>query len=94
MESIIQKHTDRCFMCGTTRWLEWHHIFGAALKKKSEKYKLMVRLCHYCHNEPPRGVHQNREHRRHLQACAQRKAMEKYNWTEDDFRKEFYKSYL
>ena len=93
MDSIIQKHTDSCFMCGSRRWLEWHHVFGAALKKKSEKYKLMVRLCHYCHNEPPNGVHQNRRIRMQLQALAQKKAMEHYGWSEDDFRKEFYKNY-
>lgn len=94
MDSIIQKHTDRCFMCGATRGLEWHHIFGAALKKKSEKYKLMARLCHYCHNEPPNGVHQNQEIRHKLQALAQKKAMEHYGWSIEDFRKEFYKSYI
>lgn len=94
MESIIQKDTDHCFMCGTAQWLEWHHIFGAALKKKSEKYKLMVRLCHYCHNEPPNGVHQNKENRRELQSFAQKVAMHHYGWTEEEFRTIFHKSYL
>jgi hypothetical protein len=81
-------------MCGSHRWLEWHHVFGAALKKKSEKYKLMVRLCHYCHNEPPNGVHQNKERRQRLQAYAQKKAMDHYGWSREDFRREFYKNYL
>ena len=94
MYSILQKHTDRCLICHSNTWLEWHHVFGAALKKKSEKYKLMVRLCHYCHNEPPYGVHQNKENRRRLQAIAQRAAMAKYGWSEEDFRREFYKSYI
>ena len=94
MDSIIQKDTSRCFICHSRQWLEWHHIFGAALKKKSEKYKLMVRLCHYCHNEPPNGVHQNREIRRKLQAFSQKKAMEHYGWDEERFIKEFYKNYL
>jgi hypothetical protein len=94
MDSIIHKHTSYCFMCGANRWLEWHHVFGAALKKKSEKYGLMVRLCHYCHNEPPGGVHQNRERRLKLQAFAQKKAMDHYGWSVEDFIKEFYKNYL
>ena len=94
MDSIIQKDTSRCLICHSRGWLEWHHVFGAALKKKSEKYKLMVRLCHYCHNEPPRGVHQNREIRRKLQAIAQKKAMEHYGWDKERFIKEFYKNYL
>ena len=94
MDSIIQKHTDRCFLCDDPRWLEWHHIFGGALRSKSERLGLKVRLCHYCHNEPPNGVHQNKEIRAILQAYAQEKAMEHYGWSEDDFRKEFYKSYI
>ena len=92
--SIVQKDTSRCFICHSNIWLEWHHIFGSALKKKSEKYGLMVRLCHYCHNEPPYGVHQNREIRHKVQAFAQEKAMEHYGWSVEDFRKEFYKNYL
>lgn len=94
MDSIIQKDTSRCFICHSRQWLEWHHIWGAALRNKSEKYGLVVRLCHYCHNEPPRGVHQNRYIRRKLQAIAQKKAMEHYQWDTDRFIKEFYKNYL
>ena len=94
MKSIFHKLTSQCFLCGATRWLEWHHVFGGALKKKSEKYGLMVRLCHYCHNEPPYGVHQNSYRRRKLQAFAQEKAMQEYGWSVEDFIKEFYKNYL
>ena len=94
MDSIIQKHTDRCFICHSRNWLEWHHVFGGALRSKSERLGLKVRLCHYCHNEPPNGVHQNREIRLKLQSYAQKKAMKYYEWSEEDFRSEFYKSYI
>jgi hypothetical protein len=94
MKSILQKHTDKCLMCDSQSWLEWHHVFGAALRDKSERLGLVVRLCHYCHNEPPNGVHQKREIRLKLQAYAQKKAMEHYGWSIEDFRKEFYKNYL
>lgn len=94
MDSIIQKNPHRCFICGSHRDLEWHHVYGGAMRDKSEKYGLKVRLCHYCHNEPPNGVHQNKEIRLKLQAFAQRKAMEHYGWSKEDFRKEFYKSYV
>ena len=94
MDSILQKRTDRCLICHSQQWLEWHHVFGGALLDKSERLGLKVRLCHYCHNEPPRGVHQNREIRRKLQAYAQKKAMVHYGWSEEDFRNEFYKSYI
>jgi hypothetical protein len=94
VDSILQKHTDRCFICHSRQWLEWHHVFGGALRSKSERLGLKVRLCHYCHNEPPKGVHQNSEIRHKLQAFAQKKAMAHYGWTVEDFRREFYKNYL
>jgi hypothetical protein len=53
-----------------------------------------VRLCHYCHNEPPNGVHQNKEIRQKLQSFAQKKAMKYYGWSVEDFRREFYKNYI
>lgn len=81
-------------MCGSCRWLECHHIFNAHNKKKSEHYGLKVWLCHYCHNEPPNGVHHNKENRLALQAKAQEIAMRHYEWSEDDFRAIFGKSYL
>lgn len=94
MDSIIQKDSSKCFICHSRQWLEWHHIFGGALRDKSERLGLKVRLCHYCHNEPPNGVHQNRYRRRKLQAIAQKKAMEHYQWDRERFIKEFYKNYL
>lgn len=92
--SIVQENTHRCFICGSHRWLEWHHVFGGALRDKSDRLGLVVRLCHYCHNEPPNGVHQNRDRRRKLQALAQKKAMQEYGWDVERFIKEFYKNYL
>lgn len=94
MKSILQKDGTRCFVCGSTRWLEVHHVFGGALRSKSERYGLVVRLCHFCHNEPPQGVHQNRALRLRLQAYAQKKAMELYGFSAEEFRQEFYKNYL
>lgn len=93
-KSILQKDDTKCFICGSRRWLEWHHVFGGALRDKSERLGLKVRLCHFCHNEPPNGVHQNKEIRLKLQAFAQKKAMKYYGWSVEDFRSKFYKSYL
>jgi hypothetical protein len=51
-----------CFLCGSTYWLERHHVFyGNPNRELSEKYGLVVDLCHFCHNEPPFGVHFNHE---------------------------------
>ena len=51
---------DKCYMCGRYGRTERHHIFGGANRKHSEEDGLVVRLCHFCHNEPPNGVHFNK----------------------------------
>ena len=58
MKSIIQSERE-CFICGSP-YVEEHHIFGGAYRKKSEQYGLKVFLCHCDHNEPPNGVHHNK----------------------------------
>ena len=85
---------DRCFICGSSQWLEKHHVFGGANRKLSEKYGLTVMLCHYCHNEPPDGVHFNRANMDALRQTAQKWAMDKYGWTVEDFIKIFGRNYL
>lgn len=91
-ESIVQTDTSCCLLCGRTDCLEWHHVFNASNKKNSEKYKLMVRLCHWCHNEPPGGVHHNKEVRNHLCALSQKAFTEKY--PQLNFLSIFGKNYL
>lgn len=44
-----------CFLCHQYCDTEKHHIFGGALRKKSEKYKLTVQLCPYCHRDNKEG---------------------------------------
>lgn len=93
-KSILQTDDDVCFLCGGYGASEWHHIFGGANRKKSEHYGLKVRLHHNCHNEPPEGVHFNREKMQHLHEEGQRAAMKKYGWSIDEFRRMFGKNYL
>ena len=94
-KSILQTEKETCFMCGCRRWLEEHHVFGGNPNRRlSEKYGLKVYLCHYCHNEPPNGVHHNKDNMQTLKQIAQKKAMEYYGWTVDEFRNIFGKNYL
>ena len=94
-KSILQPEKERCFLCGSYRWLEEHHIFGGHPNRTlSEKYGLKVYLCHYCHNEPPNGVHYNKNNMLMLRQIAQKKAMEYYGWTVDEFRNIFGKNYI
>ena len=96
MDSIIKRdRKDVCFLCGYCGATERHHIFGGnPNRKKSEKYGLVVHLCHYCHNEAPNGVHQNADNALTLHRIGQ------YNWetyykkSTADFIAEFGKNYL
>lgn len=91
MKSILQNE-KQCFLCGCQNLIEDHHIFGGANRTLSEKYGLKVYLCHYCHNEPPNGVHFNKERNRQLQAQAQ-EAFEKL-YSHDEFMRIFGRNYL
>lgn len=47
--SIITNNLEVCYLCGR-RAVDIHHIFGAANRKWSEKYHLVIGLCRECHN--------------------------------------------
>ena len=88
----------RCFLCGRndpSDPLEKHHLLGGANRKKSEKYGLVVYLCgNRCHRNGKMAVHRNGDQMRRLRRYGQLKAMQEHGWTEEDFRREFGKSYL
>ncbi len=88
----------KCWRCGRNGWddpLDRHHIFGGPNRKKSEKYGLVVDLCHSrCHIFGKDAAHANAETMRTLRQYGQRKAMEENDWTVEDFIREFGKNYL
>jgi len=92
MSKSIISEERKCFLCGAYCWIEKHHIFGGANRKKSEHYGLTVYLCHYCHNEPPNGVHFNRERMDYMRQIGQRAFNAQY--PDKDFFKEFGRNYL
>lgn len=92
MQSIIQTDNEICFLCGGYGACEWHHIFGAGNRKFSEKYGLKVRLHHNCHNEPPFGVHHNKNTMDYLHKIGQQ-AFEKA-YPDLEFIKIFGRNYL
>ena len=86
---------EKCFICGRYGTTEFHHIFyGTSNRKWSEKYGLKVHLCHWCHNEPPYGVHFNKKLDTKLKQEAQKKAMEVYNWSTEEFIKIFGRNWI
>ena len=60
MKSIIQKDKE-CYLCGSTRNLELHHIMFGSHRPKSTKFGLLVWLCAFHHRDNRHGVHGNRE---------------------------------
>jgi len=86
-----------CWLCGssTGEHKDLHHVYGGGMRNTSEKYGLVVYLCHHnCHEYGKQAVHQNKETRQKLQDWSQRKAMEYYGWSMDDWMNRMYKNYL
>ena len=44
IKSILTTNFDVCYVCGKPRQ-QFHHVIGAAYRKKSEKYGLIVPIC-------------------------------------------------
>lgn len=93
MKSILQEERE-CLICQTPYDLHRHHCFEGSNRKKSEKYGLTVYLCANHHNMSNDSVHLNESLNKAVKKWAQEKAMQYYNWNEDDFRKIFRRSYL
>ena len=97
MKSIIQADRENCFICGKNanadyHGLDEHHVYGASNRKKSEQYGLKIYICHdSCHLN---GVHKNAALNRKVQAIVQRRAMQYYGWTIDDFIGIFGRNYI
>lgn len=89
---------DECFLCGANGAvdpLDVHHIFPGPFRQKSEKYGLVVPLCHYsCHICGENAVHRNKASMLRVKRYGQRKAMQEQGWTTEDFIREFGKNYL
>lgn len=84
----------QCYICGKWAYTERHHVFNGPFRKKSEKYGAVVDLCHFCHNEPPDGIHFDQEADNWLKATFQRKIMQEQGWDKERFIKEFGRNYL
>jgi hypothetical protein len=83
----------KCYICGSYNWIENHHVFGGSNRKRSEKFGMTVNLCHYCHNEPPNGVHHNKKINDKLKGEFQTKFEEEHG-TRKEFMDLFGRNYL
>lgn len=93
--SILQGDSHSCYICERTdKKLDRHEVFGGANRQKSKRLGLWVLLCHSRCHQGISGVHLDKRAGDALKREAQRVAMERFNWTTDDFIREIGKNYL
>lgn len=89
--SLLSKSPPRCFLCGcATGKLDRHEIYGGACRQKSKRLGLWVPLCRKCHEK----AHKDRDVNLRLKRLGQRLAEATYDWTRDEFRREFGRNWL
>lgn len=94
-ESIIKGDMKSvCYICKRYGQTEKHHIFRGKNRKRADADGVTVYLCHFCHNEPPNGVHYNKARDIRLKQRGQREWMAHYGKTVDDFIKAYGRNYL
>lgn len=92
-KSILQK-AENCLVCRSPYCLEEHHVFEGSKRDKSEKYGLKVKLCAFHHRISSNSVHLSEDLNKDLKKWSQRKAMQYYGWSVEDFIKNIGKNYL
>lgn len=93
MTRSILNNKARCYLCGSSRYLERHHIFGGANRNLSEEYGLWVYLCFQCHRGK-NGVHNNYDVMRGLREQGEEAWIDKGFGNQDDFLRKFGRNYL
>lgn len=84
---------DVCYLCKRVGFTENHHIFRGKNRKRADADGMTVHLCHFCHNEPPIGVHYNKIKDIRLKQIGQSVWMKHYGSSED-FLKAYGINYL
>ena len=91
ISSIVTTEYHKCFICGSERNLELHHVFyGTANRKLSDKHGLTVMLCPDCHRGQS-GVHHNRQLDLYIKRIAQMEFEKEYSF--EKFMEVFGKNY-
>lgn len=100
-KSIIQEDREHCFLCGMNAradyfGLEEHHCYeGYGRRELSEQYGLKVYICgDKCHRNGKNSVHKNAKVDRALKKVVQKRAMQYYGWSVEEFIKRIGKNYI
>lgn len=86
------KDSNCCHVClRSTVAPQRHEVFHGSNRQKSKEYGLWIDVCYACHY---RIHNSDGELDRFWKRSGQKIAMIHYNWSEDDWRKRFGKSYI
>ena len=75
-------------------WLVRHEVFHGQNRQRSIEYGLYVFLPPEAHNMSDYGVHFNRPFEEYLQTVSQKRAMEHYGWTREDWMRVIGRNYI
>lgn len=90
----ILSNNKVCFICGTTFNLHRHEVFGASNRNRSKRQGCWCYLCAPHHNMSDKGVHFDRKKDLELKKICETAWMVKNKKTEEDFIREYGRSYL
>jgi hypothetical protein len=92
MKSIMQS-TRECYICGATRWLCLHHVYGGRNRMQSDKHGFTCWLCE-AHHTGYYGVHGNGGEYYRKKLMRECQEIFELNHTRNEFRRIIGKSYL
>lgn len=95
MKSSIINNEKRCYLCGERNNIHLHHILFGKNRKNADEDGLTVYLC-YNHHESTTGVHGKKGHDLDLKLkqIAEKRWLEYYGKTTDDFINRYGRNYL
>ena len=91
--SILQDKKE-CYVCKITTNIHIHEVYYGKNRQRSIKDGCCVYLCGKHHNQSNEGVHFNHELDIKLKKETEKKWIEVYNKTIEDFIKEYGKNYI
>jgi hypothetical protein len=91
--SILQ-NDKKCYVCGTTQNIHIHEVMFGRNRNNSIKDGCCVYLCGYHHNQSNEGVHFNHKLDMELKQKMEKRWLEYYHKSIEDFIKKYGRNYL
>ena len=91
--SILQ-NDKKCYVCGTTQNIHIHEVMFGRNRNNSIKDGCCVYLCGYHHNQSNEAVHFNHKLDMQLKQKMEKRWLEYYHKSIEDFIKKYGRNYL